>query len=585
MASLKDISVVVEGVVAESRAIRSGEKYVTPQGFTAIKDGQKQRAGTVPAPATGRKPSWIRAQLPVGAGFGAVKGIVHEHRLATVCEEAKCPNIGECWNAGTATIMLMGAVCTRACRFCSVDTGNPRQWLDAEEPENTARSVELMKLKYIVLTSVNRDDLPDGGAGHYASAIRAIKRRTPHVAVEALTPDFQGVLRDVETVVDSGLEVFAQNVETVKRLTHPVRDARASYEQTLAVLEHAKKYKPEVLTKTSLMLGLGETDEEIAQTMDDLRAVNVDLLTLGQYLRPTVHHLEVQRFVTPAEFDQYREWALAKGFRECVAGPLVRSSYRAEQALAGNNAGISNGAGPGYRENSGTTNSSNEPGPELSRYPGPAPLLDAAPSVKWLGKVDYEPTWREMQRITDTRDEHTPDEIWLLEHPPVFTLGLNADASHVLAAGDIPVVKIDRGGQVTYHGPGQLVVYPLIDIRRAGLGVRDLVTALERAVISYCKSLGITAECRKNAPGVYVDGRKIASVGLRIRRGASYHGLAFNVNMDLEPFSRINPCGYAGLQMTQLAALGSPDASVESVGQAFAPFLQDALAQLRADRK
>ena len=303
--------------------------------------------GDSPAPATGRKPAWIRAQLPVGAGFGAVKGIVHEHRLATVCEEAKCPNIGECWNAGTATIMLMGAVCTRACRFCSVDTGNPRGWLDAEEPENTARSVELMKLKYIVLTSVNRDDLPDGGAGHYAGAIRAIKRRTPHVAVEALTPDFQGVLRDVETVVDSGLEVFAQNVETVKRLTHPVRDARASYEQTLAVLEHAKKYKPEVLTKTSLMLGLGETDEEIAQTMDDLRAVNVDLLTLGQYLRPTVHHLEVQRFVTPAEFDQYREWALAKGFRECVAGPLVRSSYRAEQALAGNNAGLKNGCRDG----------------------------------------------------------------------------------------------------------------------------------------------------------------------------------------------------------------------------------------------
>jgi lipoyl(octanoyl) transferase len=312
--------------------------------------------------------------------------------------------------------------------------------------------------------------------------------------------------------------------------------------------------------------------------MDDLRAVNVDLLTLGQYLRPTVHHLEVQRFVTPAEFDQYREWALAKGFRECVAGPLVRSSYRAEQALAGNNAGISNGAGPGYREN-GTTLPPNPPRSIVGLQSGPAPI------VKYLGRVDYEPTWREMQRITDTRDEHTPDEIWLLEHPPVFTLGLNADASHVLSAGDIPVVKIDRGGQVTYHGPGQLVVYPLIDIRRAGLGVRDLVTALERAVIAYCKSLGITAECRKNAPGVYVDGKKIASVGLRIRRGASYHGLAFNVNMDLEPFSRINPCGYAGLQMTQLAALGSPDATVESVGQVFAPFLQEALAHLRAQRK
>lgn len=576
MASLKDISVVVEGGAAESRAIRSGEKYTTPQGFTAIKDGQKPR-GAESAPA-GRKPAWIRAPMPAGAGFGVTRGIVHEHRLATVCEEAKCPNIGECWNAGTATIMLMGAVCTRACRFCSVDTGNPRGWLDPEEPENTARSVELMKLKYIVLTSVNRDDLPDGGARHYADAIRAIKRRTPHVAVEALTPDFQGVLADVETVVDSGLEVFAQNVETVRRLTHPVRDPRASYEQTLAVLAHAKKFKPGVLTKTSLMLGLGETDDEIAQTMDDLRAIGVDLLTLGQYLRPTVHHLPVQRFVTPAEFDQYREWALAKGFRECVSGPLVRSSYRAEQALAGNNAGIKNEVArhlPAKGDN--LLDEAPHLPADVRNTTSDPPLL-----VRWLGKVDYEPTWREMQRITDTRDAHTRDEIWLLEHPPVFTLGLNADAGHVLAAGDIPVVKIDRGGQVTYHGPGQLVVYPLIDIRRMGLGVRDLVTALETAVIEYCASLGIEAATRQGAPGVYVQGRKIGSVGIRIRRGASYHGLAFNVNMDLEPFQRINPCGYAGLQMTQLAALGRPDATVEEVGRAFAPYLTRALAALRA---
>jgi len=555
MSSLKNIP-----VVTENRAPRSGEKYVTPQGFTAIKDGQKPRGSDAPSARVG-KPRWITAPLAAGAGFSAVKGIVREHRLATVCEEAKCPNIGECWNAGTATIMLMGAVCTRACRFCSVDTGNPRGWLDAEEPENTARSVELMKLKYIVLTSVNRDDLPDGGALHYADAIRAIKRRTPQVAVEALTPDFQGVMKDVETVMDSGLDVFAQNVETVKRLTHPVRDPRADYQQTIAVLAHAKQYKPSVLTKTSLMLGLGETDAEIAQCMDDLRAANVDLLTLGQYLRPTMHHLPVERFVTPAEFDKYRQWALAKGFRECVSGPLVRSSYRAEQALAGNNAGLINA-----EDGAGTTI---------------RPYSAASPVVKWLGKVEYEPTWRDMQRITDTRDANTPDEIWLLEHPPVFTQGLNGNPGHVLAAGDIPVVQIDRGGQVTYHGPGQLVVYPLIDIRRAGLGVRDLVTALERAVIDYCAGLGITAECRKNAPGVYVDGQKIASVGLRIRRGASYHGLAFNVNMDLEPFQRINPCGYAGLQMTQLAELGVPDATVEETGKAFAPILERAIAALR----
>jgi lipoyl synthase len=339
MSDLKSIPVVLE----PSRA-RSGEKYVTPQGFTAIRDGVKSPGNALAgaARALQPKPPWLRAKAPTGAGFNTVKDIVREHRLATVCEEAKCPNIGECWNAGTATIMLMGAVCTRACRFCSVDTGNPRGWLDAEEPANAARTVALMKLKYIVLTSVNRDDLPDGGAAHYAACVRAIRERNPDTAVEALTPDFQGVLRDVETVVDSGLQVFAQNVETVRRLTHPVRDPRAGYEQTLAVLAHAKRHNPAVLTKTSLMLGLGETFAEVLETMDELRGSGVDLLTLGQYLRPTANHLPVQRFVSPAEFDQLREAALERGFVECVAGPLVRSSYRAEQALNRNNAGLDN---------------------------------------------------------------------------------------------------------------------------------------------------------------------------------------------------------------------------------------------------
>lgn len=320
---------------------KSGRKYTTAQGFVAIRDGIKA-SGAAPVRVPGGKPRWLKAPLAVGAQFDAVRRTVREHRLATVCEEAKCPNIGECWNAGTATIMLMGEVCTRACRFCSVDTGNPRGWLDAEEPQNTARTVQLMKLRYVVLTSVDRDDLPDGGAAHFAATVRAIKSLSPDTAVEALTPDFCGVLRDVETVVDSGLEVFAQNVETVRRLTHPVRDPRASYDQTLAVLAHAKRHRPDVLTKTSLMLGLGETDDEIVATLDDLRAIDVDLLTLGQYLQPTANHLPVERFVTPEAFDHYRELALARGFRECVSGPLVRSSYRAEQALAGNNAGVDN---------------------------------------------------------------------------------------------------------------------------------------------------------------------------------------------------------------------------------------------------
>jgi lipoyl synthase len=325
---------------------KSGEKYTTPQGFTAIKDGMKGIAAAgatgvaAAAGAAGRKPSWLRARLAAGSNFSAVKQIVRDHRLSTVCEEAKCPNIGECWNAGTATIMLMGAVCTRACRFCAVDTGNPRGWLDAEEPENVARSVQLMGLKYVVLTSVDRDDLPDGGAAHYAAAIRAIKQRTPGTAVEALTPDFAGVMNDVRTVMDSGLDVFAQNVETVERLTLRVRDPRAGYRQSIDVLGEAKAYRPAVLTKTSLMLGLGESDAEIMTTMQDLRAARVDLLTLGQYLRPTPNHLPVERFVPPAQFNEYREQALGLGFLECVSGPLVRSSYRAERALARNNAGV-----------------------------------------------------------------------------------------------------------------------------------------------------------------------------------------------------------------------------------------------------
>jgi lipoic acid synthetase len=327
-------------VPAASAPLRSGEKYRTPQGFSAIKDGIKASAQSAPL-VMGRKPNWLRAPMPAGKVFDAVRATVKEHRLATVCEEAKCPNIGECWNAGTATLMLMGAVCTRACRFCSVDTGNPRGWLDPDEPINSARTVQLMKLKYVVLTSVNRDDLPDGGAAHFAACVRAIKELNPNTAVEALTPDFQGNLEDVATVVSSGLEVFAQNVETVRRLTHPVRDPRAGYEQTLNVLAHAKRVRSDVLTKTSLMLGLGETDDEIAVAMDDMRAASVDILTLGQYLRPTPNHLPIERWVTPEEFERYREWALERGFLECVSGPLVRSSYRAERALERNNAGLS----------------------------------------------------------------------------------------------------------------------------------------------------------------------------------------------------------------------------------------------------
>jgi lipoic acid synthetase len=319
--------------------VRTGSKYQTEHGFTAIKNGVKQSAtrqsiGGLP------KPSWLKARFPSGPKYEAVRETVRTHRLATVCEESMCPNIGECWANGTATIMLMGAVCTRSCQFCAVDTGNPRGWLDPDEPANAARSVELMGLKYVVLTSVDRDDLADGGAAHYAACVRAIKLRCPGTIVEALTPDFSGSTAAVETVLDSGVDVFAQNLETVERLTHRVRDPRAGYAQTLSVLAHAKRYRSDVVTKTSLMFGLGETADELVRALDDLRASGVDIVTFGQYLRPTMNHLPVERYVTPGEFEHYRELGLARGFLEVVSGPLVRSSYRAERAFEKNNVGL-----------------------------------------------------------------------------------------------------------------------------------------------------------------------------------------------------------------------------------------------------
>ncbi|MFT6028933.1 MAG: lipoic acid synthetase [Oleiphilaceae bacterium] len=330
---------LIPTTLIHSVPIKSGKKFINDNGITAIKNGIK--ASSKESQERLKKPSWLRIKATGGAVYNKTKNIVHKHKLSTVCEEAMCPNISECWSSGTATIMLMGDTCTRACRFCAVNTGNPQGWLDKDEAKNTAESVKLMGLKYLVLTSVNRDDLEDGGAGHYAEVVRRVKAENPEIAVEALTPDFEGIFGCIEIVVDSGIVVFAQNVETVKRLTHPVRDPRATYEQTLAVLKHAKQYKPEVLTKTSIMLGLGETEEEIIEAMDDLRAINCDILTFGQYLQPTVNHLPIERYVTPQEFEKYRQWGLDRGFLEVVSGALVRSSYRAEQVLMKNNVGLS----------------------------------------------------------------------------------------------------------------------------------------------------------------------------------------------------------------------------------------------------
>ena len=314
------------------------QKIINRDGVKAVKNGQKKNPYShIP---NLKKPAWLRVKAEFNPNFHKIKSQVNEKKLNTVCEEAHCPNISECWSAGTATFMLMGSVCTRACKFCSVDTGNPKGWLDLDEPMNTAKAVQVMGLKYVVLTSVNRDDLEDGGAEHFAQTVKLIKELNPGTAVEALTPDFKGLSSSIDTLVNCGLEVFAQNIETVERLTHPVRDIRAGYKQTLDVLAESKRINSKVLTKTSLILGLGETDQEIEETMDDLIKNKVDILTLGQYLRPTLNHLPIERWVTPEEFETYREIGLKKGFLEVVSGPMVRSSYRAERALEKNNAGL-----------------------------------------------------------------------------------------------------------------------------------------------------------------------------------------------------------------------------------------------------
>lgn len=282
-----------------------------------------------------RLPSYTKTKIPKGANFARIKSDLRGLGLATVCEEARCPNLGECWGgaggkeAATATIMLMGDTCTRACRFCAVKTSRVPPPLDPHEPENTAEAISRWGLGYIVLTSVDRDDLADGGAAHIAATIQKIKHKAQHILVEALVPDFGGALGSVEQVARSGLDVYAHNIETVERTTPLVRDRRAAYRQSLATLQHAKHVRPDLVTKTSIMLGCGETDAEVEQTLHDLRAHGVDVVTFGQYMRPTKRHMKVSEYVTPDKFAEWQTRAEELGFLYVASGPLVRSSYRA----------------------------------------------------------------------------------------------------------------------------------------------------------------------------------------------------------------------------------------------------------------
>lgn len=275
------------------------------------------------------KPQWLKVKAPAGESYLEIKDMLKHLGLATVCQEAKCPNIGECWAGGTATFMLMGDTCTRGCRFCAIKTAKTPPPIDENEPEKVGGAIAKMKLDYVVITSVDRDDLPDQGSGHFARTISTIKSLNPRLIIEVLTPDFKGDLGLVRKIVESKPDVFAQNVETVERLTKRVRDPRAGYWQTLGVLKGVKDIDPSRFTKTSLMLGLGESENEVVQTLRDLRSVGCDVVTFGQYLQPTPKHLKVEEFISPEKFQWWHDLAMEMGFLYVASGPLVRSSYRA----------------------------------------------------------------------------------------------------------------------------------------------------------------------------------------------------------------------------------------------------------------
>ncbi|CAI9731860.1 lipoyl synthase, mitochondrial [Octopus vulgaris] len=280
-----------------------------------------------------RLPEWVKTEIPIGKSYSEIKASLRNNKLHTVCEEAKCPNIGECWSGekgtATATIMILGELCTRGCRFCSVKTSRAPPPPDPDEPVNTAKIIASWLVDYIVITSVDRDDIADGGAAHFAETVRQVKAHKPTILVECLTSDFRGDLESVEKVANSGLNVYAHNVETVKDFQWLVRDPRANYDQSMKVLEHAKKTKPKLITKTSLMLGFGESDDQILKTMEDLRKINVDCLTLGQYMQPTKRHIKVKEYVHPDKFQYWKEVGDKLGFAYTASGPLVRSSYKA----------------------------------------------------------------------------------------------------------------------------------------------------------------------------------------------------------------------------------------------------------------
>ena len=479
------------------------------------------------------KPDWLKVRAPGGDSYLKLKDMMRELNLATVCQSARCPNIGECWNAGTATIMLMGDVCTRGCRFCNVKTGNPKGKIDADEPQKVGRAIGQMNLDYVVLTSVDRDDLTDQGSSHFAETIRVIKSTNPKTLVEVLTPDFRGDESLVANIVAAKPDVFAHNIETVERLTPKARDPRAGYRQSLDVLKMVKKINSTMKTKSSLMLGLGEDAHEVSQTLADLRAADCDIVTFGQYLQPTPRHLPVAQYLTPEEFEKWACVARSMGFLYVASGPLVRSSYRAGEFFMKAMLKASNQI---------ANNSAHDDPTRLQ--------------VEDWGLISFESAQKKQDELAErVRLKMAPPTLIFCTHEPIVTLGRKSTESDA-GTWTGAISAVNRGGRATYHGPSQLIGYPIIDLDFIGRDIHVYLTVIENAIVAALAQFGLKSHGRKSsessATGVWIDEKKIASIGIGVRNWVSQHGFAINVEYDSGAFAGIEPCGFSPTTMTSM---------------------------------
>ncbi len=524
-----------------------------------------------------RLPSWLRMERASGESYTMVKRLVEDNQLHTICTSGNCPNIGECWNAGTATLMILGDICTRSCRFCGTRSGKPLP-PDGSEPERVAQAVSTMKLRHCVITSVDRDDLSDGGAGHWAQTIRRIKEVNPDVTIETLIPDFRGNLSDIDKVIDAGPDVISHNIETVRRLTPQIRSV-AKYEISLSVLRHIASRG--VRPKSGLMLGLGETEEEVLEALHDLFATGCRIVTIGQYLAPSLAHIPVVEYVTPEKFAEYRQRGLEIGFEFVESSPLVRSSFHAEKHISAGNGykRAGTGAPAGEKDSSTPAGGSNTSG--MLPEPTSRVIFDD------LGQKNYKETWEYQERFFNARvaekssrepgGNRTPDRLIFVEHNHVYTLGKSGSDQNLLLdyiqlqARDAEFYRIDRGGDITYHGPGQLVGYPIFDLEGMKIGLRDYIQLLEEAIIRCIARFGIEGERLKGATGVWIDpdngtrARKICAIGVRASRFVTMHGFALNVSTDLSYFNHINPCGFTDKGVTSIEKETGRKVSMEDV--------------------